>query len=92
MRTVDVRWRHVAGGLRAAARLEAELEGRWAMAIEHARDRRLRRRFVAACAAAAGSAVGAAVMLAVMSQQSHIRLRPEHYDLAVQALASVAAR
>src|SRR3954470_1886791 len=27
-----------------------------------------------------------------MSQQSHIRLRPEHYDLAVEALASVAAR
>jgi hypothetical protein len=71
MRTVDVRWRHVAGGLRAAAGLEAELEGRWAMAIEHARDRRLRRRFVAACAAAAGSAVGAAVVLAVMSQPAY---------------------
>jgi hypothetical protein len=27
-----------------------------------------------------------------MSQQSHIRLRAEHYDLAVEALASVAAR
>jgi hypothetical protein len=27
-----------------------------------------------------------------MSQQSHIRLRPEHYDLAVEALASIAAR
>jgi hypothetical protein len=27
-----------------------------------------------------------------MSQQSHIRVRPEHYDLAVEALASVAAR
>jgi hypothetical protein len=27
-----------------------------------------------------------------MSQQSHIRLHPEHYDLAVEALASVAAR
>jgi hypothetical protein len=27
-----------------------------------------------------------------MSQQSHIRLRPEQYDLAVEALASVAAR
>ena len=27
-----------------------------------------------------------------MSQQSHIRLRPEHFDLAVEALASVAAR
>jgi hypothetical protein len=27
-----------------------------------------------------------------MSQQSHIRLRSEHYDLAVEALASVAAR
>jgi hypothetical protein len=27
-----------------------------------------------------------------MSQQSHIRLRDEHYDLAVEALASVAAR
>jgi hypothetical protein len=27
-----------------------------------------------------------------MSQQSHIRLRPEHYDRAVEALASVAAR
>ena len=27
-----------------------------------------------------------------MSQQSHIRLRTEHYDLAVEALASVAAR
>jgi hypothetical protein len=26
-----------------------------------------------------------------MSQQSHIRLRPEHYALAVEALASVAA-
>jgi hypothetical protein len=27
-----------------------------------------------------------------MSQQSHIRIRPEHYDLAVEALASIAAR
>ena len=27
-----------------------------------------------------------------MSQQSHIRLRPEHFDLAVEALASVTAR
>jgi len=27
-----------------------------------------------------------------MSQQSHIRLRAEHYDLAVEALAPVAAR
>jgi hypothetical protein len=27
-----------------------------------------------------------------MSQQSHIRLRAEHYDLAVEALASIAAR
>jgi hypothetical protein len=27
-----------------------------------------------------------------MSQQSHIRLRAEHFDLAVEALASVAAR
>jgi hypothetical protein len=27
-----------------------------------------------------------------MSQQSHIRLRPEHYDMAVEAIASVAAR
>jgi len=27
-----------------------------------------------------------------MSQQSHIRLRADHYDLAVEALASVAAR
>jgi hypothetical protein len=27
-----------------------------------------------------------------MSQQSHIRIRPEHYDLAVEALGSVAAR
>ena len=27
-----------------------------------------------------------------MSQQSHIRIRPEHYDLAVEALASVAMR
>jgi hypothetical protein len=27
-----------------------------------------------------------------MSQQSHIRLRPAHYDRAVEALASVAAR
>ena len=27
-----------------------------------------------------------------MSQQSHIRLRTEHYDLAVEALASVASR
>jgi hypothetical protein len=27
-----------------------------------------------------------------MSQQSHIQLRPEHYDLAVEALASIAAR
>ena len=26
-----------------------------------------------------------------MSQQSHIRLRPEHYDLAIEVLASVAA-
>jgi hypothetical protein len=26
-----------------------------------------------------------------MSQQSHIRLRPEHYERAVAALASVAA-
>jgi hypothetical protein len=25
-----------------------------------------------------------------MSQQSHIRIRPEHYELAVQALASIA--
>jgi hypothetical protein len=27
-----------------------------------------------------------------MSQQSHIRLLPEHYDRAVDAIASVAAR
>ena len=27
-----------------------------------------------------------------MSQQSHIRIRPEHYDLAVEALASIAMR
>jgi hypothetical protein len=27
-----------------------------------------------------------------MSQQSHIRIRPEHYDMAVEALASIAAR
>ena len=27
-----------------------------------------------------------------MSQQSHIRLEPEHYDRAVQAIASVASR
>jgi hypothetical protein len=26
-----------------------------------------------------------------MSQQSHIRLRPEHYDRAVEALASIAS-
>jgi hypothetical protein len=27
-----------------------------------------------------------------MSQQSHIRIEPEHYDRAVAAIASVAAR
>ena len=27
-----------------------------------------------------------------MSQQSHIRIRPEHYDLAIEALASIAMR
>lgn len=27
-----------------------------------------------------------------MSQQSHIRLRPEHYDLAVEAISAVALR
>ena len=27
-----------------------------------------------------------------MSQQSHIGIRPEHYDLAVEALASIAMR
>lgn len=41
MRTVDVRWRRVAGGQREATRLQAELKQRWEPAIERARERKL---------------------------------------------------